>query len=189
MLHHDVGCLALAAELVLFEKGEDQTLKRAKPGEPFAGIADNWRVFFTANLRGAGNKLSSAFLNRVILISLEPMDSVSRRDYFMLCVSVWLCRCGWMLCLSVWEFPLGVMQGLTEFTVSSHEVGSIVEETLLAVPGSKEATAALLSFHVSAKLLLTSKQLRAPKTYTISFRTLQHAARMCKRFVFALPAG
>ncbi len=162
-------------------------MKRAKPGEPFAGIADNWRVFFTANLRGAGNKLSSAFLNRVILISLEPMDSVSRRGH-LYCVSVWRWR--WLdavrICVGI---PSGVVQGLTESTVSSHEVGSIVEETLLAVPGSKEATAALLTFHVSAKLLLTSKQLRAPKTYTISFRTLQHAARMCKRFVSALPAG
>jgi hypothetical protein len=69
----------MAAELLLIEKGEDQILRRAKAGEPFAGIADNWRVFFTANLRGTGNKLSSAFLNRVILISLEPMDAVCHR--------------------------------------------------------------------------------------------------------------
>ncbi len=56
-----------------------------------------------------------------------------------------------------------------------------MEETLRAVRGSKEATSALLNFHVAAKQLLASKQLRAPKTYTISFRTVQHAASMCKR--------
>jgi hypothetical protein len=64
------------AELSLFEKGDDQVLRRGQPGEPFAGIADNWRVFFTANLKGTGNKLSSAFLNRVVLICLEPLDAV-----------------------------------------------------------------------------------------------------------------
>ncbi len=86
-------CFALTAELLLFEKGEDVSLKRAKPGEPFAGISDNWRVFFTANLRGSGNKLSSAFLNRMILISLEPMDAV--RSPCSVVVG----------CLDDWELP------------------------------------------------------------------------------------
>jgi hypothetical protein len=67
-------------------------------------------------------------------------------------------------------------------TVNSHEVSAVLEEDLEGVAGAKEATAALLHFHVYAKALLIAKKLRVPKTYTISFRTLQHAARMCRRY-------
>jgi hypothetical protein len=133
------------AELSLFEKGDDHVLRRGKPGKPFAGIADNWRVFFTADLKRQGNKLSNAFLNRVVLICLEPLDA-----------------------------------GLSHTTVESHEVSTVLEQDLAGMPGAREATTALLNFHVRAKALLVTKQLLVPKTYTISFRTLQHAARMCR---------
>jgi hypothetical protein len=74
------------------------------------------------------------------------------------------------------------VQGLTETNAATHESRAIIEEELAGVPGSIDATTALLHFHVTAKTLFVSKQLRGPRTYTISFRTLQHAARMLKRF-------
>jgi hypothetical protein len=74
-----------------------------------------------------------------------------------------------------------LLQGLSAATVDTHEVSAVLEEDLVGVAGAKEATAALLHFHVYAKALLITKKLRVPKTYTISFRTLQHAARMCHR--------
>ena len=123
-------------------------MSRSPSKDPCAVISPDFRLFATANMQRVHcNKLSRAFLNRMIRIWLPALDA---------------------------DLPESRFEGVG---VCSHDTFPIVASMLAGVHGGNELCSIALAFHRAVQLGLQSGKLMLMEGFSLSFRTLRNACR------------